>query len=82
MDDAIERIVDALKENGLWDDTVFVFTTDNGAQLSGGGGEPGRPGFDVSFTMHPRTELHNGDGKAARICRVALPSSLAKLSSS
>ena len=47
MDDAIARIVASLKKQGLWDNTVFVFTTDNGAQLSGGGGEPGRAGFDV-----------------------------------
>lgn len=30
MDDAISKVVDAFKANGLWNDTVVVFTADNG----------------------------------------------------
>ena len=36
MDDAIGAIVEAYKEVGLWNDTVVVFTTDNGGPVSVG----------------------------------------------
>jgi hypothetical protein len=30
MDDAIQRVVSALQDAALWDDTILIFTTDNG----------------------------------------------------
>ncbi|XP_041485158.1 arylsulfatase B-like [Lytechinus variegatus] len=39
MDEAVGKIVDSLKETGLWEDTVLVFTTDNG-------GDPGVAGIN------------------------------------
>jgi arylsulfatase A-like enzyme len=33
MDDQTRRVVDLLKEKGVWEDTVLVFTTDHGEML-------------------------------------------------
>ena len=33
IDDQIARIVDKLKEKGLWEDTVIIFTTDHGEMM-------------------------------------------------
>ena len=37
MDSAIGRVVAALKESGLYNDTLIVFTGDNGGQIFSGG---------------------------------------------
>lgn len=36
MDDGIGKIVAALKQNGQWENTIVVFTSDNGGQLDAG----------------------------------------------
>lgn len=37
LDDGIMSVVSKLKEKGMWEDTVFIFTTDNGGNLGGSG---------------------------------------------
>lgn len=37
LDDGIMAVVSKLKEKGMWDNTVFIFTTDNGGNLGGSG---------------------------------------------
>ena len=37
MDEGIGNITKALQDNGLWDDTVLIFSTDNGGQIYHGG---------------------------------------------
>lgn len=36
MDEAIGDIVTAMKEKGMWENTVLVFTTDNGGAVTKG----------------------------------------------
>jgi len=38
MDEAVEKVVNRLKENNLYNDTIIIFTSDNGAAISHGGG--------------------------------------------
>jgi len=33
LDDSVGRVVDELKERGLWDNTIIIFTADNGANF-------------------------------------------------
>lgn len=37
LDSSVGELVESLKERGLWDNTVLVFTTDNGGQIVNGG---------------------------------------------
>nr|XP_002733876.1 PREDICTED: arylsulfatase B-like [Saccoglossus kowalevskii] len=37
MDEGIGNVTNALKQRGMWDNTVFIFVSDNGAQFPTGG---------------------------------------------
>lgn len=46
MDSGLGRLFEAVKEEGLWDDTIIVFTSDNGAHL---GASPRKGEFQRRF---------------------------------
>ena len=47
MDEGIQNITETLKTSGLWDDTLLIFTNDNGGQgFSGGNNAPYRGNKD------------------------------------
>merc|ERR1712038_1541537 len=37
LDDAVKNITDALREKGLWDNTLLIFSSDNGGSETFGG---------------------------------------------
>ena len=37
LDEATRNVTDALRESGMWEDTLLVFSGDNGAYLNQGG---------------------------------------------
>lgn len=37
LDEAVGNVTQALKEHGFWEDTVLIFSSDNGGQIMGGG---------------------------------------------
>ena len=48
LDESIGRIVNAFKDKGVWDDTLVLFTTDNGGStLYGGNNWPLRHGSNI-----------------------------------
>lgn len=50
LDDNIRRIVESIKENGTWDDTVIFFTTDHGDMMGDHGLiAKGAPHYDLSI---------------------------------
>ena len=49
LDEAVGVVVDYLKESGIWDNTLIVFTSDNGADYDRGDNSPLRQYKNSSF---------------------------------
>ena len=49
LDESVRDVVDYLKENGMWDDTLIVFTSDNGGDWDRGDNSPLRQYKNSSF---------------------------------
>lgn len=65
----VGRVADALKSKGVWDNTIFIFTSDNGAAITlagsnspylGGKGDPYEGGHKVPFFMIYPREIQAG----------------------
>ena len=49
MDSGIRTVIDALKDNDMWDDTILIFVSDNGGPLDHCTNEPLRGGKHTFF---------------------------------
>ena len=49
MDDAVKEVVEAFQANGLWTNTIMVFTTDNGGPVASANNYPLRGGKSTTW---------------------------------
>ncbi|MFB6218624.1 MAG: sulfatase [Halobacteriaceae archaeon] len=65
LDDQLQRLLDALDEQGVADDTLVVFTSDHGEQLGSQGRQ--RKGYPFEESVHvPLVARHPGELPAGR----------------
>ena len=63
VDDAVRTVVDALADTGLEDDTLLVFTTDHGIEISRSKWTVYDPGIEVAMVMRwPRGRITDSAG--------------------
>lgn len=49
LDEAIPQVVGALRDKGMWENSIFIFTTDNGGNLGGSGNNAPLRGGKFTF---------------------------------
>lgn len=60
VDESVGQIVSALKKHKLWDNTLFIFTTDHGIAFPGAKATLFDPGIEVVLLMHGPDEFNGG----------------------
>ena len=59
-DRGVKRLIEVLKEAGQWENTIFIFTSDNGRPFWGAKGNLYEPGIRLPFVMYdPFVEQDN-----------------------
>lgn len=68
LDDSVGRLLDRLEALGLDDDTLVLFTSDNGGQISNeayfGSTEHGQPGARMNLMVPEKEDLYANDARA------------------
>jgi len=60
VDESVGQIVEALKKNRLWDNTLLIFTTDHGIAFPGAKATLFDPGIEIALIMHGPDEFSGG----------------------
>jgi N-sulfoglucosamine sulfohydrolase len=76
VDQGVGRLVDILKEAGLYDKTLFVFTSDHGMAFPGGKTTVYEGGLRVPFVVRDPYEARRGVRSSALISHVDITPSL------
>ena len=76
LDQGVTRLVEILKQVGLYDRTLFVFTSDHGMAFSGGKTTVYEPGLRVPFVVRNPYETNRGFVSDAMISHVDITPTL------
>lgn len=76
IDQGVARLVDILKEAGLWDKTLFVFTSDHGMAFAGGKTTVYEGGLRVPFVVRNPYQENRGIVSQAMISHIDITPSL------
>jgi N-sulfoglucosamine sulfohydrolase len=76
IDQGVARLVEILKEAGLYDKTLIVFTADHGMAFSGGKTTVFEPGLNVPFIVRNPYEANRGVVSNALISHIDITPSL------
>jgi len=60
VDESVGQIVEVLKKNRLWDNTLIIFTTDHGIAFPGAKATLFDPGIEIALIMHGLDEFGGG----------------------
>jgi N-sulfoglucosamine sulfohydrolase len=68
LDQGLGLLMDALKEQGKWDDTLFLFLSDNGPPFPGAKTTLYEPGAKLPLLVHLPGQKHAGGTCDAKVC--------------